>query len=220
MISEGNRVTINSDGEMNYAPSGEIKVKCKLDLRLFPFDTQECSVKVESWSYDTSEQVFIDAGFHRVDRFWTENKQWEIISNRTQQEDEQFFDSSRYSQLTFVLILKRRSLFYYVHVIVPGIIISVVELVTFVLPITDVVKIHISFTCLLAYSVFQAMIIGDMPKSSDSVPLLSLYIDLQMGYIAVIAILFEGIVFIVIGQNESLGVGFSIRLNSCLFLMP
>ena len=70
------------------------------------------------------------------------------------------------------------------NVIIPSMLITFAHLATFTLPLGEIEKVNISFTCLLAYSVFQLMVVGDMPRSSDHIPLLSIYIDLQMAYIA------------------------------------
>lgn len=70
--------------------------------------------------------------------------------------------------------------------------------------IEEIDKLHISITCLLAYSVFQVWpnylryrnhhqflckqttVVNDLPKSSDSTPLLCIYINLQTSSIAFI----------------------------------
>lgn len=87
------------------------------------------------------------------------------------------------------------------NVIIPSLLIAVAHLATFTLPLGELEKLNISFTCLLAYSVFQLMIVGDMPRSSDNIPLLSYYIDLQMGYLA-LSLLGEGIAFIAIAHID------------------
>ena len=68
-------------------------------------------------------------------------------------------------------------------------IVSGAEMVTFCLPYTDPTTVQISVTCLLAYTVFQALLMQNIPREIDSIPLVSLYIDLQMFYIGFIATL-------------------------------
>ena len=81
------------------------------------------------------------------------------------------------------------------NVIIPSILIATAHLATFTLPLGEIDKINISFTCLLAYSVFQMMIVDDIPRSSDNIPLLSIYIDLQMAFIALSLVNFILILF-------------------------
>ena len=85
------------------------------------------------------------------------------------------------------------------NVIIPSLLIGIAHLATFTLPLGQVEKIGISFTCLLAYLVFQLMIVGDMPRSSDHIPLLSIYIDLQMSYLT-LSLLGTGVTFIAISN--------------------
>lgn len=42
------------DGEMLWSMPGVYTLSCPLDLIYFPFDTQTCSIKFSSWSYDNS----------------------------------------------------------------------------------------------------------------------------------------------------------------------
>lgn len=117
------------------------------------------------------------------------------------QQSQTFYPDDSYDKIMYFLILERKALFFYVNVIIPSLVIAIVELVTFFLPLTEVVKVHISFTCLLAYSVFQSMVISELPRTSTSVPLLCLYIDLQMSYIG-LTLLGEGVVFYFYENSE------------------
>ena len=38
-----------------WIPQRRITSMCELDLTYFPFDTQECSIKISSWTYDGSQ---------------------------------------------------------------------------------------------------------------------------------------------------------------------
>ena len=110
--------------------------------------------------------------------------------------------------------------------IIPSLIISFVELTTYWLPshevfikkltkppppllclffmlkIFKVTKIHISFTSLVAYTVFQLMIIPEMPTTSEHTPLLSVFIVLQMMFIAY-ALFGQGFVFLLLDRAEN-----------------
>ena len=87
-----------------------------------------------------------------------------------------------------------------VNIIMPSMIISTAELVVFCLPCTDPTRVQISVTCLLAYTVFQSMIMQNIPKAIDSIPLVSLFIDLQMFYIGFVAIIGDLFVFSLLGN--------------------
>ena len=43
---------IRYDGEAEQIPPGMFKSTCHINIRWFPFDTQECKLKFGSWTYD------------------------------------------------------------------------------------------------------------------------------------------------------------------------
>lgn len=49
------------------------------DLTLFPFDTQRCAIKLESWRYTAIYMTF-RFGNNVTIKQWSENEQWELVS--------------------------------------------------------------------------------------------------------------------------------------------
>ena len=41
---------VKSTGEVLWVPPGHFKAYCKISLRMWPFDTQECTLKFGSWT--------------------------------------------------------------------------------------------------------------------------------------------------------------------------
>ena len=96
--------------------------------------------------------------------------------------------------MIFEMHLRRRSLYSVVNVLVPSLIIGIVEAIIFIMPVEEISKVEISFTCLLAYSVFQSTVNANLPRTSTEMPLITMYITLQMAYIAFMGIIGEGVV--------------------------
>jgi len=46
------KATINYDGKIEWIPPAIYKSLCLIDVEYFPFDEQECTLKIGSWSYD------------------------------------------------------------------------------------------------------------------------------------------------------------------------
>ena len=80
MQRDRENLLIRSDGLTLHQFSGEIQFKCSLDLSLFPFDNQICSLHMESWLLNINEQIFAQYSI-KNDSFLknaTENEEWMV----------------------------------------------------------------------------------------------------------------------------------------------
>ena len=58
MSMVGEKVRVYSYGYTIYSPGGTFMAFCDFDLTLFPFDTQRCAIKMESWRYTVNYMSF------------------------------------------------------------------------------------------------------------------------------------------------------------------
>ena len=118
-----------------------------------------CEFRFESWSYiiDQQEISLLDLPVN-VKKF-TDNEQWDLLGTgaRAYTACYNYTDTQAYcySGAVFSLLLKRKADYYLIMIIFPATIFSAVAVVSFSLPLADVSKMQIIFTCLLSYAVFQ-----------------------------------------------------------------
>ena len=175
---------MESDGKTTLYPGGDFAMYCNFDLTYFPFDEQHCIIKIGAWS-SNSEVEILKAREKGVYLGNISHEQWQIINATMQNVHIQYTGNSYYSEIRFDLHLKRKAGYYLMYIFFPSIIFSMVTSVTFIVPPEVDNRLALSFTALLAQSVFQSMVGNDMPKSSDNLPLLSLYLFLMDFYIFV-----------------------------------
>jgi len=48
---------VHSDGRVFWSPPARLRSSCKIDITLFPFDDQICSLKFGSWTYDHAQVI-------------------------------------------------------------------------------------------------------------------------------------------------------------------
>ena len=80
--------------------------------------------------------------------------------------------SEPYPDVTFTIVMRRRTLYYLFNIIFPCLWLTILSLLGFWLPPDSGEKITLGITVLLAFSVFMLLIAESMPATSEFVPLI------------------------------------------------
>ena len=70
------------------------------------------------------------------------------------------------------LALRRKYTFYFMYILIPCIMLSLVLLMVFVLPAQSGEKINLGISIMVAFSVFLLIVAEKVPDTSDSVPVI------------------------------------------------
>ena len=110
-----------------------------MNIRKLPFDQQKCEIQIGSWQREKDDINIVideDLDIGSTDDL-TPNLVWDLVDydlfliNSTSR----FFGSSGYSNdLNFILIIKRKPLYYMINNVYPCLILNMVTLITFFLP--------------------------------------------------------------------------------------
>ncbi|XP_056876433.1 cholinergic receptor, nicotinic, alpha 11 isoform X2 [Takifugu flavidus] len=147
---------------------------CNVDVRWFPFDIQRCELKFGSWTYDG---WLLDLQMNEADiSGYMANGEWDLIGVPGTR-NEVFYDCCKepYPAVTFVVAIRRRTLYYALNLLIPCVLLSSMTLLIFVLPADSGEKISLGITVLLSLTVFMLLVAEIMPATSDSVPLIGQY---------------------------------------------
>ena len=113
-----------------------------------------------------------------------DNSEWELIGVKVErrrrpgvdalyrQVDYYDDDDNVYTELSYTVHIRRRSLYYAFNVIVPCVMLSSLTLLTFCLPCNSREKIGLGLTVFLTFSMFMLLIAEAVPTSSESIPLI------------------------------------------------
>uniref|UniRef100_A0A3Q1FS77 Neuronal acetylcholine receptor subunit alpha-7 n=1 Tax=Acanthochromis polyacanthus TaxID=80966 RepID=A0A3Q1FS77_9TELE len=167
-------VLVNSSGFCEYLPPGIFVSTCSVDVRWFPFDIQRCELKFGSWTFDG---WLLDIQMKEADvSGYMPNGEWDLLEVPGGRH-EVFYDccAEPYPDVTFVVTLRRRTLFYALNLLIPCVLLSSMTLLVFLLPANSGEKISLGITVLLSLTVFMLMVAEIMPATSDSVPLIGQY---------------------------------------------
>ncbi|KAL3085228.1 hypothetical protein niasHS_010297 [Heterodera schachtii] len=164
------------------------KLSCKMNVRFFPYDQQNCSFIISSWTHDMAT---IDYHYTRPKvnmKNFVEDDEWTVISFDFRREELKFKCCARpWAMLYAHLVIRRKPLYYIVNLVVPTSIITVVAVIGFFTPSSSTSerdeKLYLGINTLLTMSLMLLMVTNQMPNTSNYVPLMGWY---YMGIIFVI----------------------------------
>ncbi|CAI9719259.1 neuronal acetylcholine receptor subunit beta-4-like [Octopus vulgaris] len=181
---------VHDNGNVFWSPPVRLRSSCKVDITYFPFDTQICKLKFGSWTYDKAQVDLLNqADFVDVSSYVT-NGEWrlsrfEIVRNETVYP----IGDAVYPDVTVVLVIRRRVLYYVLNIIAPCFWLNILSVLNFALPPDAGEKMTLGITVLLSYSVFMLLVADSMPPTSEFVPLIGIYLTVSMAMSSVSVVL-------------------------------
>ncbi|XP_064192085.1 neuronal acetylcholine receptor subunit beta-4-like [Anguilla rostrata] len=166
------------NGTIFWLPPAIYKSACKIEVKHFPFDQQNCTLKFRSWTYDHTElDLVLKTDVASMDDF-TPSGEWDILAlpgRRTVNPSD-----PTYVDVTYDFIIKRKPLFYTINLIIPCVLITSLAILVFYLPSDCGEKMTLCISVLLALTVFLLLISKIVPPTSLDVPLIGKYLMFTM----------------------------------------
>ncbi|XP_067673904.1 neuronal acetylcholine receptor subunit alpha-3-like [Haliotis asinina] len=210
---ETSSITVYSDGTVTWFPGANFVTDCKLDLMLFPFDVQTCQFRFLPVSYNSDELKMVSSLSSANTQGYTENGEWSISASRAYTIERTVVDFT-YSFLYIDIHLERRPMFFVLNVIIPVVVLSFLNIFVFSLPCDCGEKVSYAITCLLALTVFMSIVSELLPKSSDNIPMVTVYLTCLLG-ISVLSVI--ATILIVMKDTEKIN---KKTPQSPLFVIP
>ncbi|KAL5276800.1 nAChRb1 family protein [Megaselia abdita] len=172
-------VLIYPSGEVLWVPPAIYQSSCTIDVTYFPFDQQTCIMKFGSWTFNgdqVSLALYNDKNFVDLSDYWKSGT-WDIIEvpaylNVYEAENNQ----PRETDITFYIIIRRKTLFYTVNLILPTVLISFLCVLVFYLPAEAGEKVTLGISILLSLVVFLLLVSKILPPTSLVLPLIAKYL--------------------------------------------
>ncbi|XP_043217875.1 neuronal acetylcholine receptor subunit alpha-10-like [Amphibalanus amphitrite] len=180
------KAMVHHNGRVFWPPPTKFRSTCAVDVTYFPFDDQTCILKLGSWTYN-GFQVDVTNRTEQVDLTnYIPNGEWELLEARINRNVVYYSCCPEpFPDVTITLIIRRKTLFYMYNIVLPCMMMSVLTLLVFCMPPESGEKIGLGVTVLLAFSVFMLAIAEKMPETSDSVPLIGIYLTAVMAITSV-----------------------------------
>ncbi|XP_016123272.1 neuronal acetylcholine receptor subunit beta-2-like [Sinocyclocheilus grahami] len=177
-VSFYSNAVVSYDGSVFWLPPAIYKSACKIEVKHFPFDQQNCTLSFRSWTYDRTEvDLVLRADVASMDDF-TPSGEWDIIALPGRRNENP--SDPTYVDITYDFIIRRKPLFYTINLIIPCILITSLAILVFYLPSDCGEKMTLCISVLLALTVFLLLISKIVPPTSLDVPLVGKYLMFTM----------------------------------------
>ncbi|OQV20250.1 Ligand-gated ion channel 4 [Hypsibius exemplaris] len=173
------------DGNVTWLATTIFRSSCEINVRFFPFDQQNCTLKFASWTYDGYKvDLIIPTGEGDTSNY-VQSCEWDLI-NMTAKRNVVFYSccAEPYPDITINLVIRRRPLFYVFNYLMPCSLITVLAFLGFYTPSESGEKVTLGITTLLSMTVFLMMVSESMPPTSESLPLIAMYYGITIFLVA------------------------------------
>lgn len=150
---------------------------CTIDVTYFPFDQQTCIMKFGSWTFNgdqVSLALYNNKNFVDLSDYWKSGT-WDIIEVPAYLN---LYEGNQPTEtdITFYIIIRRKTLFYTVNLILPTVLISFLCVLVFYLPAEAGEKVTLGISILLSLVVFLLLVSKILPPTSLVLPLIAKYL--------------------------------------------
>ncbi|KAL4228812.1 Neuronal acetylcholine receptor subunit alpha-7 [Mactra antiquata] len=170
----GLKIDVLNNGFATRYSGGAIKTSCPIDVSKYPFDTQVCLIVLSKSSWDNEMDIFAAQNYAMLVSF-NENKEWNLARSVVRKET----SIPNISELVVTLYLQRRPFFYVINIILPMVMISFMNILCFKIPPRSGERISYSVSLLLTFVVLLSTTAETMPRVSDNISYLHIYINCQ-----------------------------------------
>ncbi|ELT96195.1 hypothetical protein CAPTEDRAFT_76688, partial [Capitella teleta] len=143
---------------------------------------QVCSLIFGTWTYTSFKMNMTNSTEQVIMYDYNTSGEWHITGTSVDRL-EFVYDccpNSRFSKVEASIYLKRRHRFYTLNLVLPCAMLSSLTLVTFLSPPDQGEKISLGISILLSFNVFMLSLSENMPKTSETLPLFSIYTTFVM----------------------------------------
>ncbi|XP_010792817.1 acetylcholine receptor subunit alpha [Notothenia coriiceps] len=179
------KVLLEHTGKITWNPPAIFKSYCEIIVLHFPFDLQNCTMKLGTWTYDGT-LVVVNPESDRPDLSnFMESGEWEMKDFRGWKHWVYYAccPETPYLDITYHFLMLRLPLYFIVNVIIPCMLFSFLTGLVFYLPTDSGEKMTLSISVLLSLTVFLLVIVELIPSTSSAVPLIGKYMLFTMVFV-------------------------------------
>ena len=164
-----------------------LESKCSVSIRYFPFDKQSCQLSFGLWT-STVIEILVNVQSSTMDLSQMDkNDAWDILSATGET-----IVGSVNSNAVYTINLQRKPEYYIYNIFLPVFSLSLLVVLTFLIPVESGDKMGYSMTVYLSFAIFLTIVSSSLPVSSETI-IVSMYliILLVFGTLVVVITAFQ-----------------------------
>lgn len=175
---------IYSDGTVNAWPYLTIEIGIHIDLYKYPFDKQVVVFEFSSWTHSDHEMDIVhlhnDIEDYNSLQFYKKSGEWDLIGCTRSRLSSSYDNLNNVTIIQYNITIQRKWLYTIVNFMIPVMLTSFLNTLSFMLPVDSGERISLSNTVFLTMAVFFTIVNDSLPKTSDGMSIIVVYIGLQM----------------------------------------
>jgi len=157
--------------------STDVNLKKDLSIEIF-------NKTVSTSMPDSDRPENTNIGKINMDHFQKDNV-WDYQGDLAQEVTFKCKKGTERQQIKYSVIFRRRSLYYIVNIVFPSLLFGFICLFIFVLPGDSGERLGCSLSVLISVSVFQGLVMSEIPKTTDTIPILVLFLNILMSLVGI-----------------------------------
>uniref|UniRef100_A0A182FWX7 Uncharacterized protein n=2 Tax=Anopheles albimanus TaxID=7167 RepID=A0A182FWX7_ANOAL len=168
-------VLVYNTGKVLWVPPTEFHSFCELNMRLWPFDYQQCMLKVGSWTFDGFKLNLTISSEPEVD-IMLKNSEWKIRKVVSERHTKYYSCCTEpYIDITYNVTMQRHSDTHRNIIVIPALVIMALALSVFWLPLQAGERIIMNGIISLMITVFLVYFAQQLPAISGHTPLIVIF---------------------------------------------
>ena len=157
-------------GDAFWMTAGLVQSTCEVNVKKYPFDTQQCVAQFILWGYEVFEVDFVISKPYVDLVLYKSSGSWDLIGTTISKSLLRIVD---WPQIDVTFNMRRKSNFVLINVLGPLFLLDFLNLMAFFLVLESGERISYCLTVLLSITVFLTIISDTLPRTSESMPLIS-----------------------------------------------
>ena len=197
-------IIVDHSGNSSWLSPLVLNTRCAVEIADFPFDSQSCLLRFGLWTYARDLVNFSFAANHHGDiSSYSPNGEWKLEQMSAQRRIliHACCPDLKYPVIDYMIVISRRSLFYYVNIVFPGMLMTLVGFFAFLSPPESRQRVGLGISLFLGLTLLFLVISEKVPHTSDAIPLVSKFFAV-INCLAALVLLESCVVIRLLSQYE------------------